>query len=237
MSLGDTSTRPKNVDYFKVPDDLWERIKELIPERGNPGGRGRPAADNRVVLNGIWYVMWTGCQWKAIHRNWFGVCSSVLHERFQTWRIQGVFEAILKEMVLFYAEQREIGWAWQSIDSKSCPAPLGGSETGRNPTDRGKSGCKIHLLVDEHGAPLAVPMNTTNGRQMTSSLRLWSSALTRKKSNNICVPIEVMITMMCMRLLNRRSISPTLSTDEDGMKPYRKSVPSPANFVTRHDAG
>jgi ABC-type Fe3+ transport system permease subunit len=21
-------------------------------------------------------VMWTGCQWQPVHRNWFGVCSS-----------------------------------------------------------------------------------------------------------------------------------------------------------------
>jgi putative transposase len=156
------NTRPKNIDYFKVPDELWARVKDLIPKRGCRGKRGRPAADSRMVLNGIWYVMWTGCQWKALHRDWFGVGSSVLHERFQTWRRQGVFEAILKEMVLFYAEQGEIGWAWQSIDSKSCPAPLGGDETGRNPTDRGKRGCKIHLLVDQQGAPLSVHLTAAN---------------------------------------------------------------------------
>ena len=157
-----TNTKPKNVDYFKVPDELWEKVKHLFPQRGNPGGRGRPPADNRAVLNGIWYVMWTGCQWKAVHRNWFGVCSSVLHERFQTWCEQGIFEAILKEMVIFYAEQSEIGWEWQSIDSKACPAPLGGEETGSNPTDRSKSGSKIHILVDQFGAPLAIHITGAN---------------------------------------------------------------------------
>jgi putative transposase len=150
------------VDYFKVPDELWERVNHLLPERGNFGRPGRPPADNRAVLNGIWYVMWTGCQWKAVHRDWFGVCSSVLHERFQTWREKGIFEAILKEMVRFYAQQQGIGWTWQSIDSKSCPAPLGGTQTGRNPTDRGKSGAKIHILVDQQGAPLALHITGAN---------------------------------------------------------------------------
>jgi len=157
-----TNTKPKNVDYFKVPDELWERVNHLLPERGNAGRPGRPPADNRAVLNGIWYVMWTGCQWKAVHRDWFGVCSSVLHERFQTWRALGIFAAILQEMVLFYAERQGIGWTWQSIDSKSCPAPLGGTQTGRNPTDRGKSGAKIHILVDQQGAPLAIHITGAN---------------------------------------------------------------------------
>ena len=163
------NTKPKNVNYFKVPDELWERIKDVFPAPRKAGGPGRPRADDRAVLNGIWYVMWTGCQWKAVHRDWFGVCSSTLHERFQTWQQQGLFEAILREMVLYYREQRGIQWTWQSIDSKSCPAPLGGEETGRNPTDRGKSGSKIHILVDQRGAPLAVHITAANDHDKWSA--------------------------------------------------------------------
>jgi len=43
------------------------------------------------------------------------------------------------------------------------PAPLGGDETGKNPTDRAKSGAKIHILVDQKGAPLAI--HTTGANQ------------------------------------------------------------------------
>lgn len=50
--------------------------------------------------------------------------------------------------------ENEIEAKWQAIDSKACPAPLGGEDTDRNPTDRGKQGSKIHLLVDKRGAPL-----------------------------------------------------------------------------------
>ena len=157
-----TSTKPKNVDYFKVPDELWAVVKQHLPPSPEQTGPGRPRADDRAALNGIWYVLWTGCQWKAVHRKWFGVSSSVIHERLQTWRKQGVFEAIMREMVLFYQAKREIGWEWQSIDSKSCPAPLGGEETGKNPTDRGKRGSKIHLLVDEKGAPLSLHITAAN---------------------------------------------------------------------------
>lgn len=157
-----TITKPKNVDYFQVPDELWEVVKQFLPAQPERTGPGRPRADDRATLNGIWYVLWTGCQWKAIHKNWFGVSSSVIHERFQTWREQGVFGNVLREMVLYYQTEREIGWEWQSIDSKSCPAPLGGEETGKNPTDRGKRGSKIHLLVDENGAPLALRITGAN---------------------------------------------------------------------------
>ncbi|MCB0158044.1 MAG: IS5 family transposase [Caldilineaceae bacterium] len=161
MDKQDT-TKPKNVDYFHVPDELWAEIKLCLPEVPERQGPGHPRADDRAVWNGIWYHLWTGCQWKAIHVNWFGVCSSTIHERFQTWRKAGVFEAILRRLANYYAEHREIGREWQSIDSKSVAAPLADDASGRNPTDRGKQGSKIHPLVDERGAPLAVHVTGAN---------------------------------------------------------------------------
>jgi transposase len=117
------------------------------------GGRRRP---NR-------YVLWTGCQWKALHRDWFGLSSSVVHERFQRWRGAGIFEKLRRRMVEYYARERGgIGWKWQAMDSKHSPAPLGGEKVGKNPTDRGKLGAKINLLVDERGAPLSVVLTGAN---------------------------------------------------------------------------
>ena len=73
-----------------------------------------------------------------------------------------MFDRLFKIMVKYYARERKIGWKWQSIDSKMVPAPLGGGETGKNPTDRAKSGAKIHILVDEHGAPLSIHITGAN---------------------------------------------------------------------------
>ena len=157
-----SSTKPEKVDYFRVSRPLWRCIKKHLPKPPKKKGPGRPRADNCAVVNGIWYVLWTGCKWKAVHRDWFGVSSSVLHERFQTWQTQGVWEKIFETLVRFYARKRRIAWKWQSIDSKSCPAPLGGEQTGKNPTDRAKSGSKLHILVDARGAPLSVHITGAN---------------------------------------------------------------------------
>lgn len=154
------TVKPKNVDYFCVPKALWRRFKKLIPKVKRKVGR--PRANDRAILNGIWYVLWTGCQWKAVHKSWFGVCSSVLHQRFQHWQQSGLFAKLMQSMVKFYRKKREIKWKWQAGDSKSSPAPLGGDHTGKNPTDRGKSGSKLHLLVDKRGAPLAVVVTGAN---------------------------------------------------------------------------
>ncbi len=84
------------------------------------------------------------------------MCSTTIHDRFQEWRASGVFERLMRELVRFYARRKGIEWTWQAIDSKACPAPLGGQATGKSPVDRSKRGSKIHILVDGRGAPLAV---------------------------------------------------------------------------------
>ena len=153
--------KPKNVRYSRVPGKLWRKVKKHLT-KNKQTGPGRPRASNRTVLNGIWFVLWTGCQWKAIEREWFGVSSSVIHERFQTWRSQGVFEKILAAMLRYYGRTRHIRWVWQAVDSRNCPAPLGGQDTGKNPTDRAKIGGKIHILVDQRGAPLSIHVTGAN---------------------------------------------------------------------------
>lgn len=42
------------------------------------------------------------------------------------------------------------------------PRPQRGPLTGPNPTDRGKKGSKIHLLVDRNGLPVSVAMSAAN---------------------------------------------------------------------------
>jgi transposase len=96
-----SSTKPKNVDYFHVPRPLWRRIKKHLPKRPRKRGPGRPPVNNRDVVNGIWYVLWTGCQWKAVHRDWFDVSSNVLHERFQTWQRAGIWQKSVSNVGAF----------------------------------------------------------------------------------------------------------------------------------------
>ena len=181
--------KPKNVDYFCVPTPLWKRIKALFPKPPAKRGRGRPPADARKVLNGIWYVLWTGCQWKAVHKNWFGVSSSVLHERFQTWQQTGLFAQVMKCKAQYYDQKRHIKWKWQALDSKSCPSPLGGTQTGKNPTDRAKQGSKLHLLVDKRGAPLALHITGANEHDKWSADDLLISIVVERpkhKTQHLC---------------------------------------------------
>jgi transposase len=61
------ATTTRKVDYFRLPRPLWRKLKKCLPKKTNNTSRGgRPRASDRAVINGgIWYVLWTECQWKA----------------------------------------------------------------------------------------------------------------------------------------------------------------------------
>jgi putative transposase len=85
----------------------------------------------------------------------------------------GVFEKLMRRMAEYYArEHGGIGWKWQAMDSKHSPAPLGGEKTGKNPTDRGKLGAKINLMVDGRGAPVSVVLTGANRHDKVSAMEL-----------------------------------------------------------------
>ena len=53
---------------FQVSDELWEVLEPLIPDHVNTHrfGGGRPRVPDRTCANGIFYVLRTGGQWKAL---------------------------------------------------------------------------------------------------------------------------------------------------------------------------
>jgi transposase len=90
-----------------MPDDLWEEFKTALPAEKKPGTVGRPAVPYRKVLDGILYVLRTGCQWKKLPKE-FG-SGSTCHERFQQWVRMGVFRKVWKKLLQRYDIKNEQG--------------------------------------------------------------------------------------------------------------------------------
>jgi transposase len=117
-----------------IPDELWERLRPLIPARKNTHrfGGGRPRASDRACMDGIFFVLRTGCQWKALSAT--GICpSSTAHDRFQEWVKAGVFLELWRAGLSEYDELKGIDWAWLSMDGAMTKAPLGGEKIRPEP--------------------------------------------------------------------------------------------------------
>src|ERR1700733_7572872 len=85
-----TENRPRyNRDKLRYPSDLtneeWGHVEHLIPP-AKRGGRRREV-DEREVVNGLLYVLSTGCQWRYIPRDL--PPRSTLFDYFQRWEYDG----------------------------------------------------------------------------------------------------------------------------------------------------
>ena len=107
-----------------IPDDLWVEVQPLLPREKALGSNGRPVVPFRKVLDGILYVLRTGCQWKALPSEYGS--GSTCHRRFQEWVRAGVFRRLWVKLLERYDDLRGIRWEWQSLDSLAVKAPLGG---------------------------------------------------------------------------------------------------------------
>ena len=119
---------------FAVSDELWAVLEPLIPEHVNTHrfGGGRPRVPDRRCANGIFYVLRTGCQWKALDKT--GLCSgSTAHLRFQEWVDAGVFLQFWEAGLEQYDEVKGIDWEWLSMDGAMTKAPLGGEKNWTKP--------------------------------------------------------------------------------------------------------
>ena len=83
-----------NRDHLRYPsdvtDDEWALIKPLIP-RAKHGGRRR-TVDIREIVNGLMYILSTGCQWRAVPKDL--PPRSTLFSYFDLWRYEGVIDKI-----------------------------------------------------------------------------------------------------------------------------------------------
>ena len=154
-------------DEWRLSNDLWDGIAMLIPKHKNTHrfGGGRPRTPDRECMEAILFVLRTGCQWKALDATRF--CpGSTAHDRFQEWAAEGVFEEMWRCGLLAWDEMKGIDWSWLSMDGCMTKAPLGGEKTGKNPTDRAKSGVKRSLLVEGEGLPIGLDVDGANRNDM-----------------------------------------------------------------------
>jgi putative transposase len=117
--------------FHQIPDALWERIDLVLPTYKPSKKGGRPRLPMRKVVGGILYVFATGCQWKAMPKQ-FG-SGSAIHAYFQRWVQFGVFEEFWKLALEEYDELKGIDWKWQAMDGATTKAPLGGEKNREKP--------------------------------------------------------------------------------------------------------
>ena len=135
-----------------VPDEQWALLEPHIPVY--PGGRPR-TTDLREVVDAVFYVLRTGCQWRYLPKDF--PPKSTVWRYFDEWRHNGTLDTLhdLLRRKVRTAEKPYSPRTTASVDSQSVDTTSGGDERGRD-NAKNVDGRKRHIVVDSLGLLLAV---------------------------------------------------------------------------------
>jgi transposase len=156
-----------------LPNYFWYMIRSLLPEHKPSPKGGRPRKEDRACLMGIIYILRTGMPWRLLSIKLGFGSGSTCWRRLAEWTKGKVWPRLHQLLLRALGKQGRIHLERAIIDSASVRALLGGPHTGPNPTDRGKKGCKRHVISDAKGTPLAVqtgPANEPDGQMALTML-------------------------------------------------------------------
>jgi len=142
-----------------LTDAAWAIVAPLLPP-SRPGGRPR-STDIRAVVNAVFYLLRTGCQWRLLPCEF--PAWGIVYYYFRTWEDQGVWIGLQRAL---YEQVRRAAGRFPSpsvviMDGQSVKTTERGGVRGFDGHKRVK-GRKRHILVDTLGLLIANRVEPAN---------------------------------------------------------------------------
>jgi transposase len=134
---------------YELTDEAFERIEPLLPKQG-PGGRWN---DHRTVLNGMFWILNSGAQWRDMPER-YGKWQSV-YDRYRRWTEEGLFERILQRLHLELDSDGRIDWDVFDVDGSNIRAHQSAAGAADNPSKKGADANRQTTPWDDRAEALA----------------------------------------------------------------------------------
>lgn len=146
-----------------LTDVEWNAIRVLLPKERS-GQRGRPWADHRLTVSGIFWILATGAPWRDLPKE-FGAWQTV-YKRFRRWSRSGLWERVWNRLVNRLRKNGELSFSVWMVDGsivRAHHAAVGGSrktstDAKENALGRSRGGysSKLHIACDDDGIPIGI---------------------------------------------------------------------------------
>src|ERR1019366_777723 len=131
---------------FDLSDEDWALLEPLLPK-----SRKSARADDRKIMNAIFYVLRTGMPWRDLPER-YGPYTTA-YNRFNRWSRRGIWKRIFD--TLASKSRQSVSDRQHDRKSPSCgQRRKRGEQNQAIGISRGGRSTKIHAIVDSKGRPL-----------------------------------------------------------------------------------
>ena len=163
-----------------LTEEQLEWLCENTPEwKANPKG-GRPAADKRRTIEGIFWILDNGAKWKDLPAQ-YGSRATV-HRWFAKWARAGVFESLMQKAGQCIEQQGGFKLYECFVDGTFSKAKSGGDQIGLTRVGKGS---KIMIMVDAHGLPVAAMSGSASPYEGHLVQRLFDFMISSKRPERL----------------------------------------------------
>jgi transposase len=99
-----------------LTDEQWAQLSDVLPARNTAG---RPRADDRRTLDGILYVLRSGCRWQDVPAEYGN--GVTCWRRFRQWELDGTWERLWHTLQETLDTQGRLAWAQAVLDGRFIP--------------------------------------------------------------------------------------------------------------------
>ena len=118
---------------YELTDEQFELICDLLPLNGKRGGQWK---DHRTTLNGIFWILHAGAQWREMPER-YGKWQSI-YDRFNRWRKDGTIDRMLQRLQMKLDKDGRIDWDLWCIDGTNVRASRSAAGAGEIKTRRNR---------------------------------------------------------------------------------------------------
>ena len=108
------------MNFKELTNEEWDFIRPCLP---SPASTGRTRADDRKTINGILFVLITGCKWADMPRSYGSPVTA--GRRLRNWQKEEVWSEIMRRLKNEAYRADKISVETVSIDSKTVVAKKG----------------------------------------------------------------------------------------------------------------